>query len=337
MKARPGHAWCARVVVSLVCFTVTIVGLAGPVGAQPGDEGSNQTLAQVLEAATKGYLDAQAAVAASQARQVELAARAAEVEEQLKVKATEAAAIATTAYRLGPIGTTSSILNAATSQSFVDRTIALRGVATRNDRKLRELAKLRKELDETRRRLDAELTLQQQKLAEMAKKKQDAEAALASVGGGSTGGFVSANSPLAQPAPRRADGSWPPESCTVDDPTTTGCLTPRTLHALQQAKAAGFTRYVACYRPSGPYEHPKGRACDFAAQASGYGGVATGGDRLYGNNLAAFFVRNADRLGVLYVIWYKQIWTPAAGWRAYQSGQGDPSSDHTNHVHLSIY
>jgi hypothetical protein len=53
--------------------------------------------------------------------------------------------------------------------------------------------------------------------------------------------------------------------------------------------------------------------------------------------LAAFFVRNAERLGVLYVIWFKQIWTPAAGWHRYGRAGGDPSSDHTNHVHVSLY
>jgi peptidoglycan DL-endopeptidase CwlO len=58
---------------------------------------------------------------------------------------------------------------------------------------------------------------------------------------------------------------------------------------------------------------------------------------LYGNNLAAFFVRNANQLGVLYVIWFEQIWTPATGWRGYSGGRGDASSDHTNHVHLSLY
>jgi hypothetical protein len=94
---------------------------------------------------------------------------------------------------------------------------------------------------------------------------------------------------------------------------------------------------VSCFRRGGPYEHPKGRACDFAAQPDGFGGVATGGDRAYGNNLAAYFVRNANRLGVLYVIWFEQIWTPSTGWRAYRNGRGDPSSDHTNHAHLSMY
>ena len=46
-------------------------------------------------------------------------------------------------------------------------------------------------------------------------------------------------------------------------------------------------------------------------------------------------MKNADRLGVLYVIWYRQIWMPGTGWRAY-SGSGGPQRDHTNHVHLSV-
>ena len=47
-------------------------------------------------------------------------------------------------------------------------------------------------------------------------------------------------------------------------------------------------------------------------------------------------MKNASSLGVLYVIWFRQVWTPAAGWHAYSGGNGDPSSDHTNHVHLSL-
>jgi hypothetical protein len=73
------------------------------------------------------------------------------------------------------------------------------------------------------------------------------------------------------------------------------------------------------------------------ASSSGGGGVASGGDKTYGNNLAAYFIRNADALAVLYVIWFKQIWLPSSGWKAYSGGNGDPSSDHTNHVHLSVY
>jgi len=72
------------------------------------------------------------------------------------------------------------------------------------------------------------------------------------------------------------------------------------------------------------------------ANKNGFAGAATGEDRIYGDKLAGWFVGNADRLGVLYVIWFRQIWTPAAKWHAYSSAGGDPASDHTNHVHLSV-
>jgi hypothetical protein len=122
----------------------------------------------------------------------------------------------------------------------------------------------------------------------------------------------------------------------VDDPTTTGCITPRTLHAYQQARAAGFKRYTSCFSQRNSGEHPKGRACDHSAAPGGFENVnASGGDRTYGNNLAAFYVKNADRLGVMYVIWYREIWMPNTGWRSY-SGSGGPNATHTNHVHLSV-
>ncbi|BCJ76697.1 hypothetical protein CS0771_62410 [Catellatospora sp. IY07-71] len=62
---------------------------------------------------------------------------------------------------------------------------------------------------------------------------------------------------------------------------------------------------------------------------------------MYGDRLASFFIKNARRLGVLYVVFYCKIWLPGSGWQHYDSGGakcGDsPSADHTNHVHLSVY
>ncbi len=178
---------------------------------------------------------------------------------------------------------------------------------------------------------------QRKQLDAMAQRKAQAERALRQAGAGqATAGPSGSGARRATPAPRNADGSWPKESCSLNDPTTSGCITARTLHAMKQAQAAGFTRYVSCYRSGGSGQHPLGRACDFAAQKGGFGGVATGGDRTYGNNLASYFIGNSSRLGVLYVIWFKRIWLPSSGWRTYNGG-GDPSSDHTNHVHLSVY
>ena len=246
--------------------------------------------------------------------------------------------IAAAAYRYGGagMGELSGVLGSDSPDVFLDRLSMLNVVAANQDHAVHQLAATRDSVNQAKTAIDAEITAQQAHLADMAKRKEAAEKALRVAGGGqSTSGF-SGTSAQAVPAPRNADGSWPAEQCVVNDPTTDGCITARTLHALNQAKAAGFTRYVSCHRNGGSGEHPKGRACDFAAAVGGFGGTATGGERTYGNNLAAYFVNNANRLGVLYVIWFRQIWLPGSGWRAY-SGSGSPAADHTNHVHLSVY
>lgn len=301
------------------------------------DEGGTPELRKQLEAASKGYLDAKAALDKSLKRQRELADHLAEVEAELAAHQRAAGEIAVHAYRTGRLGAVSALIASGSPADFRDRAVALEAVAAGQNKTLRALSEIRERHVQAKAAIDQEVREQRKQLAVMAKRKQEAERALAAAGGGqSSGGVRASGTAVAKPAPRNPDGTWPPESCSVDDPTTSGCITPRTLHALNQAKAAGFTRYVSCYRNGSSGEHPKGRACDFAAQKNGFGGVATGGDKTYGDNLAAFFVRNADRLAVLYVIWYKQIWLPSSGWKAYRGG-GDPSSDHTNHVHLSVY
>lgn len=71
----------------------------------------------------------------------------------------------------------------------------------------------------------------------------------------------------------------PPEACTVDDPTTSGCLTP-TARAVYDRTVATFgepgrtapVRAITCWsehawNPSS--DHPAGRACDFFPTRSG--------------------------------------------------------------------
>lgn len=307
----------------------------GPTGAP--NEGGSPSLRDVLEAAAKGHIQAKARLDSSRRRQLGLNLELRQVQARLAKLTEEVGVVAAESYRMGRLTPVTMLLNSASPDLFLERAAGLDLIAQREGRAVTALAKARNQLARAKAALDAEIVEQQKQLAIMAKRKREAERALAAVGGLPTGGYVNINSPLAQPAPRNPDGSWPTESCTVDDPTTSGCITPRMLHALQQARAAGFTRYVSCYRSGGSGEHPKGRACDFSASRDGFANVsATGGDRTYGNNLAAFFVKNASRLGVLYVIWYRQIWMPGTGWRSY-SGGGSPAADHTNHVHVSVY
>ncbi|MDG4760374.1 hypothetical protein [Micromonospora sp. WMMD710] len=140
----------------------------------------------------------------------------------------------------------------------------------------------------------------------------------------------------AEPAPRNSDGSWPEENCAIrPDPTTgTGCVTPRLLHLVQQTTSAGFPK-PGCYRIDDHGEHPKGRACDWMMTS---GGEASGIQKARGDAMAAWAVANADRLGIQYVIWFRQIWTESEGWHPYNNpwGGNDPSGWHTNHIHISV-
>jgi peptidoglycan DL-endopeptidase CwlO len=309
---------------------------AAPNTPTPGDEGESPMIRDVLEQTGREYAKAKAKLDESRTRQLELDLQLRRAQQRLAELSDEVGAVAAESYRTGRLGPMSVLLSSVSPDSFLERAQAMELITVRDDRQLRDLNAARAAAADAKAAVDTETREQQKQLAIIAKQKQDAERALQQVGGEATKGYVSLTSPVASQAPRNSDGSWPSQSCSVDDPTTSGCITPRTLHAMQEAKKAGFTRFVSCYRPGGPFEHPKGRACDFSAERNGFGGVAQGGDRTYGNNLAAFFVRNSSRLGVLYVIWFKQIWFPATGWRAYHSGNGDPSSDHTNHVHLSL-
>jgi hypothetical protein len=104
---------------------------------------------------------------------------------------------------------------------------------------------------------------------------------------------------------------------------------------------------VGCYAPrtqsngrDGPYEHPRGRACDFMMTP---GGEASGHDRDRGTAMAEYAARHAKELKIIYVIWYRRVWRPGDGnipwsqWRTYGGCNGDPSSCHTNHVHVSVH
>jgi hypothetical protein len=322
----------------MTATVLVVVAPAGSASAAPSDpEGGTKTLRDALESAAKGYVDGQAKLKASQKRQTELQTTLAQATASAKALEGQVAEIADRSYRLGRFSTMSMLLNSATPDTFLERAFRLDQMAQLD---AQTLTRYREQVTLTQRAkqaIDLEVKEQAKQVTILAKKKKEAEAALGSVGGGGpAGGFVNANSPLAKPAPRNSDGSWPKESCTVNDPTTSGCITPRLLNAYQQARSAGFTHYTSCFSERSSGEHPKGRACDFSANATTFkNAAATGSDKAYGDRLAAYLVKNADRLGVMYVIWFRQIWLPGSGWKAY-SGSGGPSAVHTNHVHLSV-
>ncbi len=342
MSVRP-RRWLMLALAPLVAVSM-LAAPASPASAEPGDGtsaapdeaggsvGANATLDDVLESSNRRFVAAKAAVTKSTAAQRKLSADIKVAESKRLALLPEVNAIAAQQYQTGHLGTVSFLLGSQGSDDFLAKAVSLEEINALQDRKLAELNKAIDEVNAKKAALDAEVKKQQSSLVSMQKQKKAADEALALVGGESlTHGVVLAKSPQAAPAPRNSDGGFSAERCNVDDPTTGGCITARTLHLYKETKKAGFNRFVGCHRDGGPFEHPKGRACDWSLQDKGFSVAHNDDMRTYGNNLMAFLVRNADRLGIYYVIWFKQIWFPASGWKSYHG----PSA-HTDHVHVSL-
>ncbi|WP_250029083.1 coiled-coil domain-containing protein [Paractinoplanes maris] len=342
MTVRP-RRWLTLALAPLVALSI-LAAPASPASAEPGEGSSatpdetggsvakNATLDDVIESSNRRFVAARAAVAKSTTAQKKLAADIKVAEGRRIALLPEVNAIAAQQYRTGHLGTASFLLGSQGSDDFLHKAVSLEEINTLQDRKLAELNKAIATVNSKKAALDAEVKKQQTNLVAMRKQKEAANKALSLVGGQSlTEGVVLAKSPVAAPAPRDSNGGFSSLPCNVDDPTTGGCITARTLHMYKETKKAGFDRFVGCHRDGGPFEHPKGRACDWSLQDRGFAVAHNADMKTYGNNLMAFLVRNADRLGIYYVIWYKQIWFPTRGWSAYHG----PSA-HTDHVHVSM-
>ncbi|MEV6306166.1 hypothetical protein AB0M02_42610 [Actinoplanes sp. NPDC051861] len=337
----------ARRLAAVMALLVAVCGLAVTTSpataaprllAAPGDsgddgEGGSKSLIEQLEDASSGFIKAKAALKKSKEQQAALTAELKRLDSQIGPQQDVLDEIAQQAYTSGRLGAMSALVTASSADSFMDRAETLATVAAQQNAAIADLKTTREKQQRAKLAIEATIRDQQKQVNVMAKRKAQAETALkkANQGQDASSSSDGGGSASADPAP---SGSG--NGCTESDPTTSGCLTPRTLHALKQAQSDGFTRFTRCFREQNSGEHPKGRACDFSAEKGTFGGDATGADKTYGNNLANYFINNADELSVLYVIWYRRIWLPSSGWKSYSGAGGDPSSDHTNHVHLSV-
>ncbi|WP_422773603.1 coiled-coil domain-containing protein [Plantactinospora sp. WMMC1484] len=301
----------------------------------PQEEADSPLLGDVLASAGKRLAEAKAELTKSKKRQAQLGTQLRQAEARLAALAPEASEIAAASYRSGKLSAISMLLgngSAGETDSFIERMSALNELNLFNNSKLRSLNEAREQVGAAKKAIDDEVAKQAAQEKVIKKQQTDAQKALSLVGGRSRPdkGLVSATSPVARPGPGMDDG-FPSLPCNKDDPTTGGCITARTLHMYNEVRRAGFKRFVGCFRPGGPFEHPKGRACDWSLRNSGFSRAANDDQMRYGNDLAAFLIRNSDRLGILYVIWYREIWFPGEGWRSYSG-----PSDHTDHVHVSM-
>ncbi|MBV2364833.1 coiled-coil domain-containing protein [Streptomonospora nanhaiensis] len=121
-------------------------------------------------------------------------------------------------------------------------------------------------------------------------------------------------------------------------------LTPRTEQmrelVIEEFGESPETGGVGCYRPVGGWvvgEHPKGRACDFMLNANGEMPSQDQIDRGYA--ISKWAQDNAERLGIMYIIYRQQIWDVRRGdegWRD-MSDRGSITENHFDHVHISMF
>ncbi|REE94715.1 hypothetical protein [Thermomonospora umbrina] len=92
---------------------------------------------------------------------------------------------------------------------------------------------------------------------------------------------------------------------------------------------------IGCFRTGADaQDHGLGRACDFMETIGGR--MPSESAARHGDQVAAYAVANAARLGIHYVIWKQHIWNiRGGGWRR-MGDRGSLTQNHFDHLHISV-
>ncbi|SDI40464.1 coiled-coil domain-containing protein [Nonomuraea jiangxiensis] len=134
------------------------------------------------------------------------------------------------------------------------------------------------------------------------------------------------------PGVRRPDGTWVPQL-----PEGADNVTPRMRLVKMLIEQRFDVPYgIGCYRAvQDGGEHPLGRACDFMLSRGG--AMPTGEELKRGDEIAEWAIKNARRLGIMYIIYRQRIWhVRTGGWRT-MSDRGGTTANHYDHPHISVY
>ncbi|TMR21823.1 hypothetical protein ETD85_50395 [Nonomuraea zeae] len=134
------------------------------------------------------------------------------------------------------------------------------------------------------------------------------------------------------PGVRRSDGTWVPQL-----PEGSDNITPRMRLVKQLIKDRFEVPFgIGCYRAiQDGGEHPLGRACDFMLSRGG--ALPSGAELKRGEEIANWAIKNAKRLGIMYIIYRQRIWHAGTGaWRT-MSDRGGTTANHYDHPHISVY
>lgn len=134
------------------------------------------------------------------------------------------------------------------------------------------------------------------------------------------------------PGVRRSDGTWVPQL--PDGPDN---ITPRMRLVRDLVKERfGDDFGIGCYRTiQDGGEHPLGRACDFMLSRGG--SMPSAAEIARGYAIANWAIKNAKRLGIMYIIYRQRIWHVKRGYWRTMSNRGGVTANHFDHPHISVY
>ncbi|MFG2006310.1 coiled-coil domain-containing protein [Spirillospora sp. NPDC048911] len=92
---------------------------------------------------------------------------------------------------------------------------------------------------------------------------------------------------------------------------------------------------IGCTRPGDPQDHGTGRACDFMESTAG--SMPSAARMAHGDQVAAYAIKHAGRLGIKYIIWRQRIYDMRSpGWKG-MSDRGGITQNHMDHNHISVF
>ncbi|MFF5205289.1 coiled-coil domain-containing protein [Streptosporangium sp. NPDC000396] len=231
-------------------------------------------------------------------------------------------------YRTGGFGVISSLVGDVDPATLMSRLALTQQITSEQDAKLQGFVNVRdayRRAQEAAERRSAELRASLKKLDEQ---KKRAEKLIDKI-------KDRIDRVYPTPGLRRADGTWVPQL-----PSGPDNITPR-MRLIRQLIAQRFgPRFgIGCYRADGGIagggEHPLGRACDFMLSRGG--AMPSAAETKRGYEIAAWAIKNARRLGIMYIIFRQRIWHVRTGsWRL-MSDRGGTTANHFDHPHISVY
>ncbi|MEW9550855.1 coiled-coil domain-containing protein [Nonomuraea sp. NPDC050783] len=330
----PTVAPAAVLVTVLVTVLVAALAAGLPVAAGPAHADPKPTAERLKrELATlqkdtdrliTDYYDSR--IAHQRADKAARAARAklAAAQQVYDLRSTELRALAVAHYTGARPDQATLLASGADPGALLNRLALVQHLVTLQDARLRGFARVRDERARAQEETAARAEELERALGELEERKEKAEKQIERV--------KDKIDQLYRAPGMRPDGTFVPQL-----PQGPDNITPR-MALVKQLIAERFEVPfgIGCYRAiQDGGEHPLGRACDFMLSRGG--ALPSAAERARGDRIAAWAIKNARRLGIMYIIYRQRIWHARTGtWRA-MSDRGGTTANHYDHPHISVY